>query len=124
MIHITIDTIPPIAVPDVYVLQKGNTVNLNVILNDYDTAGDFIQVTSLGTSSYGTTIQIVNVNGVNQIQYQALDIVSPTGNNDVFTYTITNPSTGKTATTTVTVQLVNTPVLIFLNLSLLQFLIQ
>jgi large repetitive protein len=106
-ITVTIGLAPPQANNDNYVVNKGTPILLNVLLNDFDSGGDPFTITSVQTtSSQGSTVSI-NSNGT-LVFYQPIDSVTPIGNNDIFTYTITS-SNGLTSTATVSVQLINSP---------------
>jgi large repetitive protein len=106
-ISIQVVASPPTAVADTYTLNKKISSNLDVLVNDFSVSGDSFNITSVSTSRYGSTLSIVVVNGKAYIRYQAIDYVSPSGDSDYFTYTITD-SNGLTSTAGVNVVLINT----------------
>jgi hypothetical protein len=105
-IHCTITPIPSIAVNDFYTINKGTNQTLTVLSNDYDLSGDFFNIISITTSTYASSISIIN--GGLALQYIAPNLVSPPGSYDTFTYTINNTD-GLQATATVQIQLINSP---------------
>jgi hypothetical protein len=108
-IYFTVNPSPPNAVNDYYYIMKGTPIFLNVMSNDFDINGDtFYILNTSATTSYGTYFNISTVNGVTEIFYNALNIISPPGNNDTFQYTIVNAD-NLVSTATVSVQLVNAP---------------
>jgi outer membrane protein OmpA-like peptidoglycan-associated protein len=86
---------PPIAVDDMYPVAMMGTLTFSPLSNDSDPDGDEISLVTVDTSTLNGTL---TVNSDGSMHYQAPQLFS---GNDIFTYTITDPS-GATATATVT----------------------
>jgi hypothetical protein len=97
----------PDAVNDTSSTDYGALVTIPVLDNDTDSDNQPIAITSVDSTN-GATVQIVDVNGQQQVQYTPKSDFNRAGGSDTFTYTIAD-NQGATDSATVTVAVAARP---------------